>query len=66
METDGGGFLLVGNKDSPVSWTVPSSAQMVTPKGQPHWSSEFGNASMIEFRVQVSTTNDLADLKADW
>lgn len=58
--------MLVGSKDSPVSWTVPSNAQMVTPQGPPHWASEFGNAPMIEFRVQVSTTNDPADVKADW
>ena len=58
--------MLVGSKQSPVTWTVPSNATLVTPDGAPHWSSEFGDVSVIEFRIQVSTTNDQADLKADW
>ncbi|XP_028392384.1 uncharacterized protein LOC114516957 isoform X2 [Dendronephthya gigantea] len=66
VKTDKGGFMLVGNKNSPISWTVPSNSQIVTPNGPPHWSSDFGDVPMIEFRVQVSTTNDPKDVKADW
>lgn len=58
--------MLIGRKDNPVSWTLPSNAGVVSPYGKPHWSSMFGNVSMLEFRIQVSTTNNLKDSKADW
>ena len=66
MTTDGGGFMLVGYKDSPKSWTVPSDDSLLSPQGSPHWSSAFGKVSMLEFRIQVSTTKDFRDTKADW
>ena len=58
--------MLVGYKDSPVSWTLPSDPSLVSPSGKPHWSSVLGNASMLEFRIQVSTTKYLQQAKADW
>ena len=58
--------MLVGYKNSPVSWTLPSNPKIVSPQGHPHWSSKFGNVQMLEFRIQVSTTNNFNDSKADW
>ena len=68
MHTDGGGFALVGIKDSPVSWTVPSNAIPVHPQGPPHWSSNLGDLkpsghttsfrrrNLVENRLTTSTT----------
>ena len=52
--------------DSPVSWTVPSNATPVDPKGPPHWSSNFGDIEVLDFRVQISTDNSFKGTKADW
>ena len=58
--------MLVGHMGSPVSWTVPSNDSPVSPQGTPHWSSAFGNVSMLEFRIQVLTTKNLKASEADW
>ena len=48
--------MLVGMKDSPVSWTVPSNSSPVDPQGPPHWSSVLGDIKVLDFRVQISTS----------
>ncbi|CAB4015197.1 Hypothetical predicted protein, partial [Paramuricea clavata] len=66
VHTDGGGFALVGMKDSPVSWTVPSNSTPVDPQGPPHWSSDLGDVKVLDFRVQFSTDKGFEGTKADW
>jgi hypothetical protein len=66
MFTDGGGWLLVGRKNSSVTWTVPSSSNPVEPFGDPHWSSSLGDAQIVDFRVQVATKKDFSTTRADW
>ena len=66
VHTDGGGFTLVGMKDSPVSWTVPSNAIPVDPQGPPHWSSDLGDIEVLDFRVQISTDKSFKETQADW
>ncbi|CAB4014093.1 Hypothetical predicted protein, partial [Paramuricea clavata] len=66
VHTDGGGFALVGMKDSPVSWTVPSNSTPVDPQGPPHWSSDLGDVKVMDFRVQFSTDKGFEGTKADW
>ena len=58
--------MLVGHKDSPESWTLPSYLSVVAPDGKPHWSSVLGNASMVEFRIQISVTKSPKQTTADW
>ena len=53
-------------KDSPESWTVPSNATPVGPKGPPHWSSNLGDMNVLDFRVQISTDKSFKETKADW
>ena len=66
VHTDGGGWALVGMKDSPVSWTVPSNPTPVDPQGPPHWSSDLGDVKVLDFRVQFSTDKSFEGTKADW
>ena len=66
MTTDGGGWLLIGRKKNAVTWTVPSNNKTVEPFGEPHWSSSFGDAPIVDFRVQVATQEDLSKTKAHW
>ncbi|XP_028393240.1 uncharacterized protein LOC114517654 [Dendronephthya gigantea] len=66
VHTDGGGFALVGMKDNPVSWTVPSNSLPVDPQGPPHWSSDLGDVKVLDFRVQFSADNSFENTKADW
>ncbi|CAB4004689.1 Hypothetical predicted protein [Paramuricea clavata] len=58
--------MLVGMKDSPVSWTVPSNSAPVDPQGPPHWSSDLGDVKVLDFRVQFSTDKTFEGTKADW
>ncbi|XP_028393393.1 uncharacterized protein LOC114517773 isoform X1 [Dendronephthya gigantea] len=66
VNTDGGGFILVGMADSPVTWTIPSNSTPVDPKGPPHWSSELGDIQILDFRVQISSDNTFERTKAHW
>ena len=66
VTTDGGGYLLVAKKNDSVTWTVPSSKETVDPFGNPHWSSIFGNITMLDVRFQFSTTSEFKDTKAHW
>lgn len=58
--------MLVGMKDNPVSWTVPSNSFPVDPCGIAHWSSSFGDVGVLDFRVQFSTDKNFEKAKADW
>ena len=66
MTTDGGGFILVGRKNTSVTWTVPSNDKPVEPLGDPHWISSLGNAPIVDFRVQVATQENFKSTKAHW
>ncbi|CAB4007431.1 Hypothetical predicted protein, partial [Paramuricea clavata] len=41
--TDGGGFILIGVKDTPVTWAIPSKPTYIDPNGRSQWSSAFGD-----------------------
>jgi hypothetical protein len=61
MSTDEGGFMLIGIQNSSVTWSVPSNNQTVAPFGEPQLSSSFGDAPVLDFRVQISTTGNFAE-----
>ena len=67
MNTDGGGYMLIAKKNDPETWSVPSNSAPVDPFGNdPHWSSSFGNAPILDFRIQVSSTSKFQETKAHW
>ena len=66
MNTDGGGWALIGRTKSAVMWKVPSNNKTVEPFGEPHWSSSLGDFPMLDFRVQVATKEDFSTTKAHW
>lgn len=66
MKTDGGGYFLIGTKNDSVTWTVPSSSDPVEPFGEPHWLSSFGEADILDFRVQMASKGDFGAIKAHW
>ena len=66
MHTDGGGFMLIGMKSSPVTWDVPFNGKTVDPNGPPHWSSKFGNFEVLDFAVQISTNKNFEGTRAHW
>ena len=57
--------MLIGRKTNAVTWTVPSNNKPVEPFGKPHWSSSLGDASIVDFRVQVATKEDFST-RAHW
>ncbi|XP_028403464.1 uncharacterized protein LOC114526145 [Dendronephthya gigantea] len=66
MTTDGGGYILFGYINGTVTWGVPSNNETVQPFGDPRWSSEFGDVSVLDFRIQVASDNDMKETKAHW
>ena len=66
MTTDGGGYILIGKKNSSVTWTVPSNDFPVEPFGDPHWASNLGDIPIRDFRIQIATVEDLQQTKAHW
>ena len=66
MTTDGGGFILVGRKNTSVTWTVPSNNKPVEPFADPHWTSSLGNAPIIDFRVQMASAENFKTTTAHW
>ncbi|XP_028391545.1 uncharacterized protein LOC114516310 [Dendronephthya gigantea] len=66
MTTDGGGFALIGKLNSSVTWKVPSKNTTVDPFGESQWSSDLGDAQVLDFRIQISTTENLANANAHW
>ncbi|XP_028413259.1 uncharacterized protein LOC114536107 [Dendronephthya gigantea] len=66
MTTDGGGFALIGKLNSSVTWKVPSKNTTVDPFGKSQWSSDLGDAPVLDFRIQISTTENFEKTKAHW
>ena len=58
--------MLVGMTNNPMSWNVSSNSSPVNPIGPPHWSSKYGDANVLDFAIQISTTKNFADTKAHW
>ena len=66
VDTDRGGFLLIGVKDTPETWAIPSNSSFIHPHGSPGWSSAFGDEDVLDFRIQISTSKDFDDTRAHW
>ena len=66
MSTDGGGYMLFGRMNNTVTWDVPSTNETVEPFAYPHWSSEFGEVSVLDFRIQVASDDDFKNTMAHW
>ena len=66
MTTDGGGFALIGKLNSSVTWRVPSKNTTVDPFGEAQWSSDLCDASVLDFRIQISTIENFAKANAHW
>ncbi|XP_046843366.1 uncharacterized protein LOC124437432 isoform X2 [Xenia sp. Carnegie-2017] len=67
MKTDGGGFTLVARKYDAVTWDIPSIDKPVHPfsKGK-YWTSQLGDAPILDFRIQLSTSDSFDDTKSHW
>ncbi|CAB4031634.1 Hypothetical predicted protein, partial [Paramuricea clavata] len=65
VDTDAGGFLLIGVKDTPdhETWAIPSNSALVRPEGVARWSSAFGKKNVFDFRVQISTSKNFRDTR---
>ena len=66
MTTNDGGYMLFGRTNSSITWTVPSSTIPVEPYGDPHWASHLGDAPILDFRIQMSSAEDLSKTLAHW
>ena len=68
MTTDSGGWILVGRNNNITSstWSIPSNNKTVTPYGVPHLSSTLGDVPILDFRVQVATSENFKATKAHW
>ena len=66
MSTDGGGYLLFGRMNNTVTWDVPSNNKTVEPFGYPHWSSELGDVSVLDLRIQVASDDNIENTRAHW
>jgi hypothetical protein len=58
--------MLIGMKNSPVTWNVPFNGKTVHPNGPPHWSNKFGNFEVLDFAVQISTNKNFEATRAHW
>ncbi|XP_046848421.1 uncharacterized protein LOC124441980 isoform X2 [Xenia sp. Carnegie-2017] len=67
MKTDGGGFILVARKHDAITWNVPSKDKPVNPSGKDkYWTSQLGDLPILDFRIQMSTSDSFVDTKAHW
>jgi hypothetical protein len=66
MSTDGGGYILIGHMNDTVIWDVPSSNATVEPFGYPQWSSELGDISVMDFRIQVASNDNFENTRVHW
>ena len=67
MTTDGGGYMLVARKHDAIIWDVPSKDQPVEPdSSETYWTSQLGDAPILDLRIQLSTSDSLDDTKAHW
>ena len=58
--------MLIGRKRNASTLSVPSNNTVVEPFGDPHWTSAFGDAPVLDFRVQMATKEDFKATKAHW
>ena len=67
MKTDGGGFTLVARKHDAVTWDIPSLDKPVHPFSKvKYWTSQLGDAPILDFRIQLSTSDSFKNTKAHW
>ncbi|XP_046843367.1 uncharacterized protein LOC124437433 [Xenia sp. Carnegie-2017] len=67
MKTDGGGFTLVARKQDAVTWDIPSVDKPVHPFSKDkYWTSQLGDAPILDFRIQLSTSDSFKNTKAHW
>ena len=67
MTTDGGGYALVARKHDAITWDIPSKDETIVPNSaDKFWTSQLGDAPILDFRIQLSTSDSLDDTKAHW
>ena len=67
MTTDGGGFALVARKHDAIMWDIPSKNQPAEPhSNETYWTSQLGDAPILDFRIQISTSDSFDGTKAHW
>ena len=67
MKTDGGGYMLVARKHDAITWDIPSKDETADPKStEKYWTSQLGDAPILDFRIQLSTSDSFDDTKAHW
>lgn len=66
MTTDGGGYMLVARKHA-IAWDIPSKDKTVDPHtNELFWTSQLGDAPILDFRIQLSTSKFFNGTKAHW
>ena len=59
--------MLVARKHDAITWDIPSKDQAADPKSsEKYWTSQLGDASILDFRVQISDTDSFDNTKAHW
>ena len=67
MKTDGGGYALVARKHDAITWDIPSKDETVDPKSvDTFWTSQLGDAPILDLRIQFSSSDSFDDTKAHW
>lgn len=56
----------MGVKDTPETWAIPSGPSYVHPNGKSQWSSSLGDQAVLDFRIQILSSNKQKDAKANW
>ncbi len=59
--------MLLARKHDAITWDVPSKDQPAEPdSSETYWTSQLGDAPMLDFRIQLSTSDSFDDTKAHW
>jgi hypothetical protein len=59
--------MLVARKHDAIMWDVPSKDQPVEPhSSETYWTSQLGDAPILDFRIQLSTSDSFDNTKAHW
>ena len=67
MKTDGGGYALIARKHDAITWDIPSKDETVDPKSvDTFWTSQLGDAPILDFRVQFADSDSFDATKAHW
>ncbi len=67
MKMDSGGYMLVARKHDAETWSVPSKDEAVDPRSsETYWSSQLGDAPILDFMIQISTGDSFKDTRAHW